>query len=75
MGSVICQLLSTFERSGCSKGNAITFFCSGRRLFQSAAASVSDDGFVAAPVPAHRQAGECGGHAGRLQKDTSADIV
>src|SRR5213593_340659 len=40
--SVICQLLSTFERSGCSKGKQTLLRCSSVRLLWSAATSVSD---------------------------------
>src|SRR5213075_82542 len=40
--SVIIQLLSTFERSGSSKGKQTAFFCSSLRLLKSVATSVSE---------------------------------
>src|SRR5260221_10535860 len=39
----MCQLLSTFERSGSLNGNTILGFCSGERLLYNVVTRVSDE--------------------------------
>src|SRR5437762_8707419 len=47
----MCQLLSTFERSGWSNGNATALRCSSVRLLYSVATRVSGCSFFAASKP------------------------